>query len=189
MKHLTFIVALICATISANAATIAWGSNGTTARFLINGTEDTSSANRLATGSLVALIYLGDATSFTFDNTLESYSETKTGVSGGTVVATANLTAGGRVAATYDHTPYTEMNGNYAMLYFDATSWDTITDGTKYGMTTGVQTVNLASEIDNTQTAYLTSNTAMTGTIAVPEPSVALMGLLGIGMLLKRRRA
>ncbi len=189
MKHIALAIALIFACISANAATINWGSDGTAARFLIEDGGGTGSGNRLATGSLVALVYLGTGTSFSFDNTKDSYSETDNGISGGTVVATLNLSSKGTGQDEYTSTPYTAMNGNYGMIYFEAESWDKITDGTRYGTTTKVQTVNLASEIDNQQTAYLTENTALTGTIAVPEPSVAILGLLGLGMLLKRRKA
>ena len=59
MKHITLAIALIFACISAKAATINWGSDGTTSRFLIDGAGGTGSSNRLPAGSLVALVYLG----------------------------------------------------------------------------------------------------------------------------------
>lgn len=198
MKHITLAIALIFACISANAATINWGSNGTTSRFLIDGDGGTGSSNRLPSGSLVALVYLGKETSFTFDDTLAgSYSwdpsnptESKTGITGGTVVSTLNLSSGGRGTGTYESSPYSSMNGNYGMIFFDATSWDEIKEGTKYGITTAVSTINLANEIDNTQNALLTSNVGTTGTIsAVPEPSTAALALAGLALLLKRRKA
>lgn len=196
MKKIALIATLIVAGIGVQGASINWGSNETTYRFLVSGTTDTSSANRLASGSLVALVYLGNATSFTFDDTLGgSYAADNTGISGGTVVDTLNLSAKGRGTHAYENTPYTAMNGNYGMIFFDAASWDDIGEGTKYGITTLVQPIALASEIDNTQTAYLTSNVGLTGTISasstppVPEPSTATLALAGLALLLKRRKA
>lgn len=188
MKKQLLAIGLALFGISASAATINWGSNGTVARFLIDGDGGTGSSNRLPTGSLVALVYLGENKSFSFDNKQDSYSFEANGVSGGTVVAFTTLTSGGKAADSYTKTPYTSMNGNYGMVYFDASKWEDIKAGTKYGITTDVSPVNLSSEVDQTQNAYLNSNVALTGTI-VPEPSTAALALAGLALLLKRRKA
>lgn len=192
MKKLLGIALIAMLATSSQAASISWGSNGTTARFLQDVGGGTGAANRLAKESLICLIYLGTGTSVTFDNTLDSYSEStiKNAISGGTVYTTGALTGSGSYTKTFGGEEWTtdKLNGNYAILYFDATSWDDIKAGTKYGITTDVTSVSLAAENDQTGKATLKNNVGLTGTI-VPEPSVALMGLLGIGMLIRRRKA
>ena len=190
-KLLGITLVAMLATIS-QAASITWGSNGTTDRFLQDVDGGVTSANRLPKESIICLIYLGTGTSVTFDNKLESYSEETIGdaISGGTVYTTGALTAGGTYSKTFGGTEWTtdKLNGNYAILYFNATSWDDIKKGTEFGITTDVTSVSLAAENDQTGKASLKNNVGLTGVI-VPEPSTAALALAGLALLLKRRKA
>ena len=94
---------------------------------------------------------------------------------GGSTLTDGSTYFGQILFYTSGETTYYNLGPSYL---FDTTTTDTdIYDGT------------LETFSWRTTTVASNSDTAAQGWTAVPEPSVALMGLLGLGMLLKRRKA
>ena len=173
--------ALMAMAIPAFAASINWSmSTGGTANFMVN------SDNEKVKG-FAYLLLSSDVASFSSEAEIQSVAlgsaEITDGVNKDTQIATSDkLTAPNK----YD----------FSLIVFDTTK-------SEYYIASAEKkeaAYNLGADMDHYGTAtsiaftakevYATSALRHTQTYtSVPEPSVALMGLLGLGMLLKRRRA
>ena len=180
MKKLMTIVATIAVAISANAATLKWGSgaitlaNGDTASkgavtgYLFLLTADTySNLEKNTTGKA-----LSDAVYASYGSSLTDKSATGTSSNRGAITLT-------------DPTAYSNGNTAYAaILYIEGDNYMgnigmyTFTSDLNYSMS------DMASKIGGVSTA------ADTAWSSVPEPTSGLLMLLGIcGLALRRRRA
>ncbi len=196
MKKLLAFAAFVAMAVQAQAATISWGLGADV--YLMKAGEDYTSAvladddsaPEVAAGSYLALVYLGQGVdSFNIsDITADSVVDT---------AAYAIDTSMGGV----DYKPFqtdTDVNdttkyadgASFGVVWFDGGSskFDyiySIDDGSAFNagttiadMTRGSATILPASETQG-----------WGGVVAVPEPATAALALLGLGMLLKRRRA
>lgn len=194
MKRILLTMTVLLSALAAEAAQINWGSKGA----LYDGTTIMSKANGYSTTAY--LVYLGSAGATWESFDVVSFANTKSDpdvVAGpksandyGVVVATASpyaVTVGAPVGGGTD--VLTDGSSTFGVLY--------LATGGSFGETTHYVTGD-SFVYDTTSSNYKAGTSTLTaqssvpsGTswTAVPEPSVAIMGLLGIGMLLKRRRA
>ena len=193
----TFLIALFFAATLVQAASFKW-SAATNAKF-----EGTALAGN-ATGYLVYLGTTGtSADLFTVD-----YTAPGTITPADTVqnVKSGEGRAAGAISATYKdtetgadgHHVYTGAKFGMFITYTDGdgTTWYNFSD-TVASITTDATGAFEAKSFSfdySTKTQITSSDASPSAgggwySISVPEPSVALMGLLGLGMLLKRRRA
>ena len=195
MKKIAFLAAFFAVVSSASAAQISWGTTGA----MFNGTEQMKTASGYTTTAY--LLYLGDASatweSYGFD--INTFMSEKDSVA----ISTKTSTAPGMINAN---------SGNYAISVGDTikNSTDTLVDGgSNFGIVfissgtgwgddkdhyflgeVGTFSTSSANYTAATESFKLAPSIPSGSTWqAVPEPSVALMGLLGIGMLIRRRKA
>lgn len=205
MKKLALIAALAALATSSHAASIAWGFGG---KVYLNKGSDTvlstdASAPTVAAGSYLALVYLGqNVTSYDLSTLTSDIADTTKAAK---VVDTLNyavVTTGKNSAKGYwspNTSTYDDLSmasgASFTVLFYNAekSAFDYVyaysggAKGSAYD--SNILTVTSSDMAIADGTIYATANSANAGVVAVPEPSVALMGLLGIGMLLKRRRA
>ena len=197
MKNKFTILAVFAMAFVANGAQVNWGSNG----VLYNGTERMSTVNGYTTKAY--LVYLGGAGS-TWGTIDSSYIDSISS----TAVAEKTAAAPGTVAAASGDNPIFTAGTTLIKNSSDAYTYDVSTFGilfvatnSKDGHDWGSDTYYKTSEtftLKNSGDTYTAATETSTFSqavpsgskwTAVPEPSVALMGLLGIGMLIRRRKA
>lgn len=193
-KFLLFAMAAIA--VQSQAATIGWGLGADI--YLIKGGQDYTTAQIAYDSTLtvdpsayLALVYIGqNQDSFNIADITDA-----------SVVESAPyaLDTDGSTYADYDpYSTYTNVGSptfsdgaSFAVVWFNGKNFDyvySIDDGQALNSGDAVVTIN--DIVRGSGDIFPASTTAGYGAvIAVPEPSVALMGLLGIALLLKRRKA
>ena len=205
MKKFATLAVLASLAAAASAATISWGFGGN-AYVSEDGTSAVLAANYTGEtpAGYLALVYVGQNVSSLTDDILA-------GITDDTVVSTAPYAMGtGRNTSAWVVSPSSAtVSGNdysigatFAVVYYNGSEFDyvySVSSGSVGSAFTG-NTLTLTDLADNAQAVSIfATRTAGANTVGaivtastppvVPEPSVALMGLLGLGMMLKRRRA
>ncbi len=199
MKKFAILAVLAALATSAQAASVMWGFGGKVYLYdgtsAILGTEDTAPA--VDSGAYLALVYLGQ--------NVESYTLsdlTKEGTSAKVVDQMSyGITTTGKSSAIGKWNPNTQTyndanmasGASFTVLFYNGSAFDYVyaLSGSDKGaaVDSNILTVSGSDMAVADGTIYGTGSATTAGVAAVPEPSVALMGLLGIGMLLKRRHA
>lgn len=196
MKKLATLAVLAALATTASAASITWGFGGQV--YVTESKTDAAVLSTSFTGAMpwaLALVYVGqEQDSFSIDSLTSAsvvdtldYAVTTTGK--GSSIGKWNPAT--KTTAT---TAYADK-ASFAVVLFDSVSgsFDYIYSGTTSVGSAVTETTTISDMSQQGSGALF--GTGGDGTsagivvAAVPEPSVALLGLLGIGMLLKRRRA
>lgn len=187
--------ALAALALGTQAAQLNWGSTG----YLFDDTTQMRTNNGYTTKAY--LVYLGSETDSNFGTLDQAFFDslddaavaTKTANALGGVVSTSGtnpIFTPGTTTIGDSEDKYTYGKSVFGIVYVskNADKWGE----DSYYFTTGPFTLQNSGSSYAAATETTTfSQSVPSGSkwTAVPEPSVALMGLLGIGMLIKRRRA
>ena len=183
--------------VGAQAATINWGLGADV--YLIEAGKDFSTAKVAyettltpAAGSYLALVYVGqNQDSFDIAN-----------INDASVVATSPYAIDTDGSSYADYDPFQETTQVSASTYADGASFSVVWFDAGSGTFNYIRSIDDGSNLNSATTfadmtrgsdsINIAENTNGFGgvlTVSVPEPGIACMALLGIGMMIKRRRA
>jgi hypothetical protein len=204
MKKLATLAVLAALATSAQAASITWGFGG---KVYLNKGDATvlatdTLAPAVANGSYLALVYLGQNVSSYDLATLTSDIADTTKAAKVVDTLDYGITTTGKSSAIGKWNPntstYADANmasgASFAILFYNAekSAFDYVyaySNGKGDAYDSNILKVSGDNMTIASAQHFATGGTGgNAGVIAVPEPSVALMGLLGLGMLLKRRK-
>ena len=197
MKKLATLAILVALASSASAASIAWGFGGKV--YLNDGTSTVlatdSAAPAVDSNAYLALVYLGQNVSsyklddITSDKVVDSM--------------TYGITTTGKSSAVGKWSPNTktykdesmQSGASFAVLFYNGSSFDYVYALSGSNMGAAFDSNILTVVNDNmpiaNATIYATGSATGNGvaSVAVPEPSTAVLALAGLALLLKRRKA
>lgn len=202
MKKLAFLAALAVMTTQASAASLTWGYGGGYLYIAKPGDAKAVQAydfkDEIPDGSQFVLLYLGTASTFDVGSITDSQVVDRldfgTVFDGDDSYAKPASKQFAVSEGTYNKNDY------FGIAFYNGTGYTSIYAVTDYDEGTIGGALSPTIKIDNLdQTADFSLYASDGGPkdsyqihmagVTVPEPSVALMGLLGLGMLLKRRKA
>ena len=194
MKKAFLIAAFAAFAFHAQAASILWGFGG---KVYVSKDGDSAVAGSDYKGDVtgyLALVYLGQQVSSLTDDVLSGISSASEVDKLDYSISTATKTAGkwnpASKTTTISSSDYTS-GASFAVLFYNGSNYDYIYSGTTSVGEAVRSTVTLTDLAENAQSVshYGAGSSTSNGIIAVPEPGVAAMALLGIGLLIKRRRS
>ena len=199
MKNLMILAALAATTVGVTAASVEWGFGADV--YIATAVDGKASSElfgsavlgsdyteQIATGSYLALVYVGQgADSFSLSDIVREV-DTMT-------FAVDNYSTWNPEMKTASISANEYSNGaSFAVVWFNGESYDYLydqTDGTAMTAAAKLDDVERGSltiyQVDDSGAANYTGY--LVNTVSVPEPGIACMALLGLGMLIKRRRA
>ena len=205
MKTLLAFAVFAAMAVSAQAATIYWGLGADVYLVKASSTDYASDAvvpyadgaPTVNASSYLALVYVGsEVSTFSIDNISES--SVVIDKNGDRAVAPFALDTDNSTYADYDPYQITSIlladdyadKSSFSVVWFDADrgKFDyvySIDDGSAINTATTISDMSRGSESIN----IAGDTNGYGGVLAVPEPATAALALLGLGMLLKRRRA
>ena len=199
MKKWFVAIAAIFAVSATQAATLQWGLSEDSLLYVKNG-EDFKSADQYSedTSSLkYVLVYLGTETTLSLDKVSDATVVQSMAfgvyVDGGSAYAdpfVEYFETTGSATAKDGTTVAISAGDNFGIAFFNGEKYDYVyaTDGSSVGSAlTG--TASLPSMSATANPAAFELGKGGNVAVVVPEPATAALALLGLGMLLKRRRA
>ena len=206
MKRLAAFAIVAAFATSASAASIMWGFGGKV--YLYDGETDTAilasdaSAPAVNPDSYLALVYLGqNVESYTLAGLTKDIDDPEKAASVVDTLDYAIVTSGkSNAIGKWDPNSNTYADADmvsgasFTILFFNADSstfeYVYALDGTTKGKAYDKNILTVTSDNMTIANAsiYATGGTGSTPGV-VPEPSVAILGLIGLGMLIRRRKA
>ncbi len=201
MKKLAFAIAAVFAVGAVHSATLQWGLAEDSLLYV-----DDSGALKMATdytgdtaGWEYRLIYLGANDTLSINNgrvngtAVDSFAYGVYDDNGDAYADpyTQQFSTTGTATDLDGNAVTIVAGGNFGIAFFDGTAYDYVytTDGSTRG--SAVTSTTSLGNLGATANPVFWDSTAGSNiaVVAVPEPGIACMALLGIGMMIKRRRA